>query len=59
LLVNGLEWLLSFADPSAKVHDMERDSRVEADFKDCSFVRGALVACGLSMVIWSMVWYLI
>jgi hypothetical protein len=38
---------------------MERNSRVEADFKDCGFVRGALVACGLSTLIWSSLWLLI
>jgi hypothetical protein len=38
---------------------MERNSRVEADFKDLAFVRGALVACGLSAGIWLAVWLLI
>jgi hypothetical protein len=44
---------------SSRCDGMERNSRVEADFKDCGFVRGALVACGLSTLIWSSLWLLI
>jgi hypothetical protein len=38
---------------------IERNTRAEADFSDFAFVRGALVACGLSAMIWLAVWMMI
>jgi hypothetical protein len=38
---------------------MQRNSRAVPDYRDFSFMRGALVACGLSALVWSGVWFLI
>jgi hypothetical protein len=38
---------------------MQRNTRAAREYQDFSFMRGALVACGLSVLVWSGVWFLI